>query len=593
MQLFLFIQLLKEKIMMKQNETKNCGQEEKILCTNSDTTDSAPISCDGFSLSSDSIYVLNLMPDAIAIVNEKNEIIWCNEKFKLWFPNSCDPEKFGREVLAVIGHPIFLSDTNLENAVVNPLQLYSVTKKTTRGAMELSDGRYVEVVVQPWKDPNRTMFLVHEATERRELKERLRNIHSVCESLSHADELCEMTKEERRKFLVEGIQYMAKSLLHYEVMEVRTFNSKTKELELFAHYGILNEAVNRRIVPDVVGNGTIGYVAATQRSYLCSDTQNDPHYLRGGNGMRSSLTVPILFQGELMGILSAESSQLNAFDEMDRLYTEIFVHEIALAMNVLHSFEMGTTTGQLMSVEEIHGKVALPMKNILNYCLELYAQLDDTQIEAQHKLYQILRAARNVSHVIRVVGQQLPLNNVTPSREELVRIWKPVFAGKRILLIDTSLELFESGVKFFDQLDCDLDVAETGEIAFQKINLAIKSGLSYYAILSSLNGISDYPHVTQFVLDFWKIYGKAQPPLVFLMEEMSYDGEHTIANARTRYPDTGRTRKPFIESLLVAEIQKTVEQTKLSPARIIPIRGEYQDGLLEKYGPDPVEPDKF
>lgn len=598
----------------KENEMpatqENCGDNIKMPAE----TDFYP--CKHELLSSDSVYVLNLMPDAIAILNDKNEICWCNGQFQEWFPNSRSLKET-RDVLTVIGHPIFLplegfeedvseisggmyavnscenetsgGNRNLcEEEAVNPFIKYRTTLLPSKGAMQLSNGRYLEVQVHPWQK-NFMMFLVHEATERRELKERLKNLHSVCESLSHADELKGMTSDERRAFLIEGIQYMAKSLFHYEVLEVRKFNPETNELELFSHYGIVNEAVTRQLHPDTSDNGTIGYVAVTRQSYLCNDTRKDPHYLLGGNEMLSSLTVPILFQGELLGILSTESSHLNAFDEMDRLYTEIFVHEIALAMNVMHLLDVGTTTGRQMSVEEIHGKVALPIKKILNLSVELYNVLDETQIEAQHLLYQVIKEARSVNQMIRAVGRNLPMNQASSDREILVQKWRSTFEGKRILLVDTDPKLFKDGEELFDLLDCDLDVATTGEMALQKLEIAIKSGMGYYAILASTSGIPGYPHTTQFMLDLGKIYGTVHPPLVMLSEECCYDGDHTVVNTRLRYPVSGWTRKPFIENMLLEITVRTVGNAKVTPPRMIPIPGEYHDDLLEKLGPQELK----
>ncbi len=42
-----------------------------------------------------------------------------------------------------------------------------------------------------------------------------------------------------------------------------------------------DEAANRALRADTIGNGVTGFVAATGKSYLCEDTSEDPLYLEG------------------------------------------------------------------------------------------------------------------------------------------------------------------------------------------------------------------------------------------------------------------------------------------------------------------------
>ena len=51
-----------------------------------------------------------------------------------------------------------------------------------------------------------------------------------------------------------------------------------------------------------------GFVAATGQSYLCPDTAHDPLYLEGAAGARSSLTVPLIYHGTVIGTLNVENA---------------------------------------------------------------------------------------------------------------------------------------------------------------------------------------------------------------------------------------------------------------------------------------------
>ena len=73
-----------------------------------------------------------------------------------------------------------------------------------------------------------------------------------------------------------------------------------------------------------------GFVAATGQSYLCPDTANDPLYLEGADGARSSLTVPLIDHGTVIGTLNVENAQPDAFDERDRQFLEIYAPQRGL-----------------------------------------------------------------------------------------------------------------------------------------------------------------------------------------------------------------------------------------------------------------------
>ena len=75
-----------------------------------------------------------------------------------------------------------------------------------------------------------------------------------------------------------------------------------------------------------------GFVAATGKVYVCPDTTHDPLYIEGAAGSRSSLTVPLIIHGTVIGTLNVESPQPDAFDDRDRQFIEIYGRNIAAAL---------------------------------------------------------------------------------------------------------------------------------------------------------------------------------------------------------------------------------------------------------------------
>src|SRR5205807_2228629 len=178
-------------------------------------------------------------------------------------------------------------------------------------------------------------------------------------ALLAADQIAEMSVEERIELLKSNIRRFTHDLLHYDVIEVRLLDRNTGRLESLLEEGMTPEAAQRVLYAEPKGYGVTGFVAANGKSYLCPDTATDPLYIEGAQGARSSLTVPLIYQDTVIGTFNVESPHLGAFGEEDLQFAEIFSREIAAALHTLEllSAEKRCTTNQ--SVEAISREVAL------------------------------------------------------------------------------------------------------------------------------------------------------------------------------------------------------------------------------------------
>ncbi len=139
-------------------------------------------------------------------------------------------------------------------------------------------------------------------------------------------------------------------------------------------------AANRELFARKEGNGVTGFVAATGQSYLCPDTTHDPLYLEGAAGARSSLTVPLIYHGTVIGTLNVENAQPNAFDDRDRQFLEIYARNVASALNTLELLQAEKFSAATASVEAISRELALPLDDILSDAttvLDRYAGHDE------------------------------------------------------------------------------------------------------------------------------------------------------------------------------------------------------------------------
>ena len=85
------------------------------------------------------------------------------------------------------------------------------------------------------------------------------------------------------------------------------------------------------------GDGIITWVAANHRPAIVPNVRDDPRYYEAFTGTRSELAVPILFGGNLLGVINVESQQEEYFDDEDRQLLEVVANHLAIALSNLAS----------------------------------------------------------------------------------------------------------------------------------------------------------------------------------------------------------------------------------------------------------------
>lgn len=93
------------------------------------------------------------------------------------------------------------------------------------------------------------------------------------------------------------------------------FDPQEKALKVAASSGYQDDLLGVQVA---LGQGITGWVAAHQEPLLVNDVLNDPRYIPGKESVRSELAVPLIFRGELLGVLNVENDKLNAFEQHDQ-----------------------------------------------------------------------------------------------------------------------------------------------------------------------------------------------------------------------------------------------------------------------------------
>ena len=82
------------------------------------------------------------------------------------------------------------------------------------------------------------------------------------------------------------------------------------------------------------GRGVCGTAWAEGRTQVVPDVEQFPGHIACSSLSRSEIVVPLIVQGEVVGVLDIDSDQLNQFDETDRHYLEQVAQLITQTVNL-------------------------------------------------------------------------------------------------------------------------------------------------------------------------------------------------------------------------------------------------------------------
>src|SRR5688572_2548384 len=88
-----------------------------------------------------------------------------------------------------------------------------------------------------------------------------------------------------------------------------------------------------------MGEGIIGTVAETKQALLIDDVAAMPEYLPYDPQTRSELAVPLMLNGELLGVFNAESSQLRAYSNQHLKILQGLADQAALAISTARLYQ--------------------------------------------------------------------------------------------------------------------------------------------------------------------------------------------------------------------------------------------------------------
>jgi CheY-like chemotaxis protein len=484
--------------------------------------------------------ILDAIADGVAVVDLDQRILWANPEFRCLPdpPIEVEGVLFG----TALGNPeIVMPDTC-------PFQAAVTTVQPSEAIFKLPNSRFLRVMVTPVIDnhgaPHHLIALTRDVTSVVQQQQKINAIHKAGDELADLtpEELEEMGVEERTDLLKYNIARHMKDLLGLDFIEIRLLERGTKRLLPLLTEGMTPLAANRELYAEETGNGVTGFVAATGKSYLCADTASDPLYIEGAEGARSSLTVPLLHHGVVIGTLNVENPQPNAFQEQDRQFLEIYARNIAAALNTLDLLEAEKVSTAHASVEAISRELALPLDEILGDAitvLDRYAGHDEDIIA---RLRHLIFRAREIRGLIRKVGSTIVPE---PRRDE--HRSSPRLAGARVLVVDAEESIRKAAHNLLGRQGAIVETAQTGS---QAVALARQTPYSAMIVDIRLPDLDGY--------EAFRRLREVQPGVpIILMTGFGYDPKHSIVKARQEGLQSV-LYKPFRTDRLIEAVEQSL-----------------------------------
>jgi CheY-like chemotaxis protein len=475
--------------------------------------------------------MLRDMPDGMALVDESLVILWANRRLEQW---SGHESLVGREFFSA------LSDPEALGADYCPFHTALATGHPSGITVRTPDNRYFQVHVAPLAAGERSaeqeltedgasgrrlVATVSDVTEEILQQQKLAAIHLAGRQLAdlRPDEIFLMDVDQRIDLLKENIRHYLSDLLNFDVIEIRLLEQATGYLMPLLSVGIDQEAADRQLFAQPNGNGVTGFVAATGNSYLCRDVSNDPLYIPGVAGAKSSLTVPLMLHDQVLGTINVESPEPHAFSPSDTQFLEIFARDVAHALNTLELLVAQKANTAQQSCEAIHSAVALPVDEILNDAVNVMEGYIGHEGEMVDRLRRILQNARDIKQMIHQVGQKMTPLDAVPAGVKAPQ--RAVLAGRRILVVDPDEQVRNDAHELLERYGCIVETAHVGNEAVMMVRGS--DAFRYDVIISDIR----LPDFSGYQL-MCRLQQHMSPVPMVLMTGFGYDPGHSIVKAR-------------------------------------------------------------
>lgn len=239
--------------------------------------------------------------------------------------------------------------------------------------------------------PNGMWAFVRDISQRKKTEETLRRqlleataLHGIATAGTEAasvDELIKRTTD------------ILRQTLYTDNFGILLYNSKKKTLQ--PHYSYFGLSDSQKETEESIKIGITGRTVKTKKPQIVSDVKKDKNYLESNPETHSELSVPILVNNEVFGVVNSESSKIGFYSESDQKLMVTLANQLAVAIEKIQLFETvqqhvkeitalydtALATSSVLDTETLYQKLYQEIKGLFpldSFSLVRYDELSET-----------------------------------------------------------------------------------------------------------------------------------------------------------------------------------------------------------------------
>jgi CheY-like chemotaxis protein len=491
--------------------------------------------------------LLDGLPDGVALLDREKRLLWHNQQFLTLTEN--ESSQVGKTLTEAI-RPQDVEEGDLSQLPL-PADTTTICRLTVRtGDRQWLGLRLRRCCLQGTAMDVQDSIAVTVRDVSAEISERKKQmaIYNAGLELGNltAEDVTGMDLDDRLELLRQNILQSTQEILGYDTFEIRLLDPHTGELTPLLEFGMDEVAANRKLLARPEDNGVTGFVAYSGKSYLCSDTKNDPLYIQGAATARSSLTIPLMLANTVLGTFNVESPGTLSFDQRDLEFLQLFGRVIANALNQLQLLAAEKFTTVIERTEWMRQEISEPTDEILSSATWILERYIGHEPDVCERLQLIVDLTRQISGQVdkaREPEKQFGALAASVAKREP----RPKLIGKRILVVDGDRSVRDEAHKLLGEMGCVVEAVKTGGEGCSMVRSHHYDVVLSDIRLSDMNGYDCFSQLRKI---------NALVPII-LTTGFGYDPTHSIVNAR-KEGLKAVLYKPFRRGQMLDEIEKAV-----------------------------------
>jgi PAS domain S-box-containing protein len=236
-----------------------------------------------------------------------------------------------------------------------------------------------------------------------------------------------------RQAMLEDVLSTLQKSAGYANCALLLLDPKTNDLLVRAAVGYMEDIKGMRIQVGV--EGVTGWVAENRKPLIVPDVSQDARYIQKDLQTRAEIAVPLMIGDRVIGVLDAQSDQVNAFGERDLRILAAVAAQTAVALENTRLYdetrrraaqleatsEVGRRIASILGIDELLGEVVELVHESFNYDHVHVFLIDAETQEAVYKAGNGSTGRRILEEALRLkVGQEGMIGHAASTAQPMI-----------------------------------------------------------------------------------------------------------------------------------------------------------------------------